>query len=85
MLFFLLILRSLHSLRYSFIYFGLTGASKALEYDLCVFSIDMSLAAASDKHVSLETALCALKSASGPARVAMLAARVKEAAERHGL
>ena len=66
-------------------YFCLTGASKALEYDFCVFSLDMSLAAASDKRVSLEAALCALKSAPGPARVAMLAARVKEAVERHGL
>ena len=66
-------------------YFGLTGASKALESDLFALSIDMSLGAASDKHVSLEVALCALKSAPGPARVAMLAARVKEAVERRGL
>ena len=78
------ILRTLHALL-QFHRFGLTGASKALEYDFCVFSIDMSLAAASDKHVSLEAALCALKNSPGPARVAMLAERVKEAAERHGL
>ena len=48
------------------------------------FQIDTSLAEASDKHVSLEAALFALKSASGPTSVAILAARVKEAAERLG-